>query len=92
MAAAPLTDPESQHQPRILGNKAMMVIIYYAPKTLEITYTESFLWPDAATCQNSIEMALQIVMPYASEGDLVAAHCETISPPERVKKKGEADL
>jgi len=32
---------DAQQQPRMLGQKAVLHIYYYAPKTLEITYVDS---------------------------------------------------
>src|SRR5438045_9758344 len=61
----------SQKQPRTLGQKAVLHIYYYAPKTLEITYVDSYLFKDESACENAVSAALKIAMPYAGEGDLV---------------------
>ena len=62
---------DAQKQPRTLGQKAVLHIYYYAPKTLEITYVDSYLFKDEDACKNAIGAALQIAMPYAGDGDLV---------------------
>src|SRR4029077_18370604 len=71
-------------QPRTLGNAAVMHVYYYAPKTLEVTYVDSFLFKDEAACKDAIPKALQIATPYASEGDLVSASCVGMTPPAAV--------
>jgi len=45
-------------------SKAVLHIYYYAPKTLEITYVDSYLFKDEDACKNAIGAALQIAMPY----------------------------
>jgi hypothetical protein len=72
-------------QPRTLGNEAVMHVYYYAPKTLEVTYVDSFLFKDEAACKDAIPKALQIATPYASEGDLVSASCVGMTPPAAVR-------
>jgi hypothetical protein len=79
---SPLTAPDNQKQPRTLGQKAVLHIYYYAPKTLEITYVDSYLFKDEDTCRNAISRALLIAMPYAGEGDLVSAKCVGMNPPQ----------
>jgi hypothetical protein len=71
-------------QPRTLGNRAVLHVYYYAPKTLEVTYVDSYLFKDEASCREEIPRALQIAVPYASEGDLVSASCVGMTPPEAV--------
>ncbi|PYU18839.1 MAG: hypothetical protein DMG30_26335 [Acidobacteria bacterium] len=77
---------DAQTQPRTLGQKAVLHIYYYAPKTLEITYVDSYLFKDEDACKNAIGAALQIAMPYAGDGDLVSAKCVGLSPPEAITK------
>jgi hypothetical protein len=71
-------------QPRTLGNLAVMHVYYYAPKTLEVTYVDSYLFKDEGACKNAIPQALRIAAPYASEGDLVSASCVGMTPPAAV--------
>ena len=81
--------PESeltQKQPRTLGQRAVLHIYYYAPKTLEITYVDSYFFKDEDACKDAINAALQIAMPYAGEGDLVSAKCVGMTPPEAITK------
>ena len=78
------------HQPRTLGNTAVMHIYYYAPKTLEITYVDSYLFKDEAACKGAISSALRIAMPLASKGDLVNARCIGMTPPSKSKPKDDA--
>ena len=78
--------PQSQKQPRTLGQKAVLHIYYYAPKTLEITYVDSYLFKDEDACRNAISAALQIAMPYAGDGDLVSAKCVGMDPPARISE------
>jgi hypothetical protein len=73
-----------EHQPRTLGNTAVMHIYYYSPKTLEVTYVDSYLFKDAAACKDAINGALRIATPTASEGDLVSAQCVGMTPPKAV--------
>jgi hypothetical protein len=75
---------ETQKQPRTLGQKAVLHIYYYAPKTLEITYVDSYLFKDEEACRNAISAALQIAMPYAGQGDLVSAKCVGMNPPAAI--------
>ena len=83
-AAAHAWADESRQQPRTLGNQAVMHIYYYAPKTLEVTYVDSYLFKDEAACKDAIPKALQIAVPYASEGDMVSASCVGMTPPAAV--------
>ena len=80
--------PPSQdaQQPRMLGQKAVLHVYYYAPKTLEITYVDSYLFKDESACANAISAALKIAMPYAGEGDLVSAKCVGMNPPDALTK------
>jgi hypothetical protein len=71
-------------QPRTLGNLAVMHVYYYAPKTLEVTYVDSYLFKDERACKDAIPRALGIAAPYASEGDLVSASCVGMTPPAAV--------
>ena len=75
------TEQDAQKQPRTLGQKAVLHIYYYAPKTLEITYVDSYLFKDEDACKDAINAALQIAMPYAGDGDLVSAKCVGMHPP-----------
>src|SRR6266853_396234 len=77
---------DAQKQPRTLGQKAVLHIYYYAPKSLEITYVDSYLFRDESACENAIGAALQIAMPHAADGDLVNAKCVGLSPPEAITK------
>jgi hypothetical protein len=79
-AAAAFAD--EQKEPRTLGNMAVMHLYYYAPKSLEVTYVDSYLFKDEASCKNAIPKALQIATVYASEGDMVSASCVGMTPPE----------
>lgn len=83
-ALANPSTPDSQKQPRTLGQKAVLHIYYYAPKTLEITYVDSYLFKDESSCKAAIGPALEIAMPYAGSGDLVSARCVGMNPPEAV--------
>src|SRR6266436_5588701 len=69
------------NQPRTLGNRAVLHVYYYVPKTLEVTYVDSYLFKDEASCNEAIPKALHIAAPYASEGDLVSASCVGMTPP-----------
>jgi hypothetical protein len=75
-----------QKQPRTLGQKAVLHLYYYSPKTLEITYVDSYLFKDQEACVNAISAALQIAMPYAGDGDLVTAKCVGVNPPDEITK------
>jgi hypothetical protein len=89
LAAAALADgptQDTQKQPRTLGQKAVLHIYYYAPKTLEITYVDSYLFKDEDACKAAIGRALLIAMPYAGSGDLVSARCVGMTPPEAITK------
>lgn len=77
----PLPGADTQKQPRTLGQKAVLHLYYYAPKSLEITYVDSYLFKDEDACKNAISAALQIAMPYAGEGDMVSAQCVGMNPP-----------
>jgi hypothetical protein len=77
---------DTRKQPRTLGQKAVLHIYYYAPKTLEITYVDSYLFKDEDACRSAISAALQIAMPYAGEGDLVSARCVGMNPPAAITK------
>jgi hypothetical protein len=61
-----------------------MHVYYYAPKTLEVTYVDSYLFKDEGACKAAIPQALRIASPYASEGDMVAASCVGVTPPTTV--------
>ena len=77
---------DAPKEPRLLGQKAVLHIYYYAPKTLEITFVDSYLFKDEATCNTAISAALQISMPHAGDGDLVSAKCIGMNPPEEITK------
>src|SRR5258706_1877857 len=81
---------DAQKQRRTLGQKAVLHIYYYAPKTLEITYVDSYLFKDQSACENAISAALKIAMPYADEGDLVSAKCIAMNPPDGLAKPDKA--
>ena len=86
LAAATATAwSDDQRQPRMLGNTAVMHVYYYAPKTLEVTFVDSFLFKDEQSCKEAIPKALLIATPYASEGDLVSASCIGMNPPEAIR-------
>lgn len=86
LAAATATAwSDDQRQPRMLGNTAVMHVYYYAPKTLEVTFVDSFLFKDEQSCKEAIPKALMIATPYASEGDLVSASCIGMNPPEAIR-------
>jgi hypothetical protein len=80
----PIPGADTQKQPRTLGQKAVLHIYYYAPKTLEITYVDSYLFKDEDSCKSAISAALQIAMPYAGDGDMVSAQCVGMNPPASV--------
>src|SRR5215467_2063630 len=87
LTAAALANPpmsDTQKQPRTLGQKAVLHIYYYAPKTLEITYVDSYLFKDESACKAAISAALEIAMPYAGSGDLVSPRCIGMNPPEAI--------
>jgi len=98
MAASAWADEATMKEPRTLGNTAVMHLYYYAPKTLEVTYVDSYLFKDEASCKDAIPKALQIAAPFASEGDMVSASCvgmtppEAITHPERQVPKGATEL
>jgi hypothetical protein len=73
MAASAWAD--DMKEPRTLGNTAVLHVYYYAPKTLEVTYVDSYLFKDEAACKDAIPKALLIATPFASEGDMVSASC-----------------
>jgi hypothetical protein len=75
---------DAPKQPRTLGQKAVLHIYYYAPKTLEITYVDSYFFKDEDSCKDAISRALMIAMPYAGSGDLVSARCVGMTPPEAI--------
>jgi hypothetical protein len=79
---ASLAMADEQKEPRTLGNMAVMHLYFYAPKSLEVTYVDSYFFKDEASCKNAIPKALQIATVYASEGDMVSASCVGMTPPE----------
>jgi hypothetical protein len=87
---------DAPKEPRDLGNRAVLHIYWYAPKTLEITHSESYLFKDVDACKDAITKGLAIASMYASEGDLVAASCVGMHPPEhsgeRATPKGSTGL
>ncbi len=82
VADVPPPTGDSPKQPRTLGQRAVLHIYYYAPKTLEITYVDSYFFTSEDACRSAIGPALQIAMPFAGEGDLVSAKCVGMTPPE----------
>jgi len=93
MAGAQVPLPDAPKEPRDLGNTAAMHVYWYAPKTLEITHVETYLFKDEPSCGAAISRALLIAMPHASGGDLVNAQCVAIHPPKGPEKaKGATDL
>jgi hypothetical protein len=60
-------------QPRTMGQKAVLHVYYYAPKTLEITYVDSYLFKDEDACKS----------------DMVSAKCVGLNPPEIAKPDGK---
>lgn len=85
LAATTAWGEEMQHQPRTLGNTAVMHVYYYAPQSLEVTYVMDYLFKDESACKEAIPRALMIASPYASEGDLVSASCVGMTPPQAVR-------
>jgi hypothetical protein len=81
-ADSPIQGGDGPKQPRTLGQKAVLHLYYYAPKTLEITYVDSYLFKDEDSCRNAMTKAVQIAAPFAGEGDLVSAKCVGMNPPE----------
>jgi len=65
-------------QPRTLGNTAVLH---------EVTYVDSYLFKDEASCKEAIPKALQIAAPYAGEGDQVSASCVGLTPPEALANR-----
>jgi len=84
-AASAVAGTDDQKQPRTLGNTAVMHVYYYAPKTLEVTYVDSFLFKDEQACKDAIPKALMIATPFASAGDLVSASCVGMNPPDAIR-------
>jgi hypothetical protein len=82
--------PDGPKQPRTLGQKAVLHIYYYAPKTLEITYVDSYLFKDEDSCRNAMNRAVQIAAPYAGDGDMVSAKCVGLNPPELPDRKPQS--
>ncbi|HET7756876.1 MAG TPA: hypothetical protein VFK87_06445 [Steroidobacteraceae bacterium] len=83
--------PDGPKQPRTLGQRAVLHIYYYSPKTLEITYVDSYFFKDEDACKDALGRALQIAVPYAGEGDLVNARCVGMTPPEAVTRPHKPD-
>ncbi len=75
---------DEMKEPCTLGNTAVMHLYYYAPKTLEVTYVDSYLFKDESACKEAIPKALQIATPFASEGDMVSASCVGMTPPKAI--------
>lgn len=93
MAASVLADSaeDAPHQPRQLGNTAVLHVYYYAPASLEITYVDTYLFKDVDACKDAISRALMIALPTASAGDRVAAKCVGLHPPKDPKAKADSD-
>ena len=85
-ADAPSPSQDALKQPRALGQKAVLHVYYYAPRSLEITYVDSYLFKDEESCRNAISRALEIAAPHAGEGDLVSAKCVSMDPPQEITK------
>jgi hypothetical protein len=79
--------PDAPRQPRDLGNTAAMHVYWYAPKTLEITHVETYLFKDVNACEGALNKAMAIAVPTAGEGDMVAAKCVGIHPPRRPEQE-----
>ena len=97
LAGAEVPAPDGgQTEPRDLGNTAAMHVYWYAPKTLEITHVETYLFKDEHSCGAAISRALLIAQPHASNGDRVNAQCVGMHPPKEPEKpenpKGATDL
>lgn len=75
---------EQAAAPRTLGNKALMHVYSYAPKTLEITAVTSHFFKDVDTCERALGGALRAASLGAGEGDLVDAQCVAVEPPEAI--------
>jgi len=69
------------------GQHGVLHVYYYAPKSLEVTYVDSYLFKDEASCKEAIPKALQIAAPYAGEGDQVSASCVGLTPPEALANR-----
>jgi hypothetical protein len=80
---------EQQHEPRTLGQTAAMHVYWYSPKTLEITYVDTYLFANLTACREAIPKALTIATPLASEGDLVMASCVSMHPPAGAEPKDD---
>lgn len=82
-ASVPARDNAAQ-QPRTLGKKAVMHVYYFAQKTLEITYVDSYFFSNIDDCENSVDAALRVAMRRARAGDQVDAQCVAIDPPDAI--------
>jgi hypothetical protein len=82
-AAAQIPVPDEAKEPRDLGNTAVMHVYWYAPKSLEITHVETFLFKDEQSCRAGIDKAFALSIPHASEGDFVNVQCVGMHPPKR---------
>lgn len=76
-----------EYQPRDLGNRAVMVVFYFAPQTLEITHVDTYLFKDAGACEEAISQAGMIAIPHASKGDRIDIQCIAMHPPEHQPKE-----
>lgn len=76
-----LAPREERPDPRTLGQKAVMHVYYFAPKTLEITHAYSYLLKDVATCEYTLDATLRAAAASAREGDQVGGDCTSMSPP-----------
>ena len=93
IGSAQVPAPEGPKEPRDLGNTAAMHVYWYAPKTLEITHVETYLFKNELSCGAAISRPLVIAMPHASEGDLVNAQCVRMHPPRAPEEpKGATEL
>jgi hypothetical protein len=96
-ATAQIPVPDEAKEPRDLGNTAVMHVYWYAPKSLEITHVETYLFKDEESCRAGIDKAFALSMPHASEGDFVNIQCVGMHPPKRpgteqTQPKGTTDL
>jgi hypothetical protein len=83
---------EQRTQPRTLGEKAVMHVYSYVPKTLEITSVSSQFFKDFDACERAVGSALRTATSHANEGDLVDAQCVAIDPPEASMQPEETGL
>jgi hypothetical protein len=83
---------EQPHQPRTLGQRAVMNVYWYSPATLEITSEQSYGFKSEGECKDAITKAIAIAVVVASDGDMVNAECVGMHPPKREPKPGDTVL